>query len=318
MYQPFFLSQFVILLLSTQITAFFPIWSPVYLQHAHGKVFATSSEDNEELSRRGVLGVGTSLLTGISAYRIVPWDPANAAMIKTETDPKYVISVVSHDTPSYTKWHQTVVEPNLVNGKLPMPEDWKVRRMVLAKSKKEDGTDVVHVITVFPKEGLQAANRFYDPEREFWEAGLQQGWLQGPLHHNYFNSDFFLSTIKEGPPSVLSKGSGIVFGTHPIGTSFAKWEAAFESPISQVFLESHGVSHATAGPVIPNMSTESQDKSGIGILDFFHTYADALAFVPKLKGENWAGLTVAQDPETFKPPLYYEVAQVTDDFKYTS
>ncbi len=146
--------------------------------------------------------------------------------------------------------------------------------------------------------------------KDFFEK-RKASWVKKNAHANYFLADFSIST-KDGRPNVIEKGSGLVFAMHGIDAPFSKWEELFETDESKTFLESNLALFVTAGPSLS--STDVPSEQAIGIIDYFPSYSDAASFIAKIKSQSWEGMTSSRDASTFKPPLYLEVAEVTDDF----
>ena len=258
---------------------------------------------------------------GLMPIMIKP-EISNAAMIANEDLKDNVVCVSSYRTPSYSKWRSEIGKPLIAKGKL-APPGVKVFRQIFAKStsppgEEQLGKDIVHSITVFPKNDLAAMASYYNEAGDFCTRGRREGWLTGPFDCNYFKSAAFLNARKVGAPAKIEKGAAFVYGGHGIDVPFDEWKSVFESPESIAFLEDFGISGVSYGPSLPKVSNIITTENGVGIIDYFSTFADAKRFTDILSSKTtlYTGMTLAKGEEYFRKPLYLTAGQITDDFIY--
>lgn len=283
---------------------------------------ASKFSEADQVSRRDAVGK-SSLMVG-ALVSVLQTQTAIAAMIANEDLNDIVVCVSSYRTPSYTKWRSEVIGPQIESIRLHPPKDVKVVRQIFAKSTNPSdeeafGKDTVHSITVFPMKDLPAMRRFFDQSGELCTRGRREGWLLEPFDCNYFKSAAFLNARKLGAPGPIAKGSAFVFGGHGIGVPFDEWKTAFESPESIAFLEDFGVSGVSYGPSLPTISNVVKSENGIGIIDYFSSYADARRFTDILTSKTalYSGMTLAKGEQYFNKPLYLTAGEVTDDFIFS-
>jgi len=268
---------------------------------------------DDAASRREFSTIAASALVGMTLQPL-PAFAANQKGCLPGTNPAsgYTVGVFEHATPNFKKWHKVIDGFGKDFPFSVIPPECKAIREVFVKTKTPEGGDSIMAFLVFENSGLKAVTDFFDEKKSpIITQGRKEGWITGKWHANYYTPSHFRG--KEiGPPPPLKKGNGVIYGGHGYAGKFQEWADLFGAPDFDKFHNSFNIFASAGGPSIGKISNDVTEKSGIGVLHFTDSFADAKRFEAEFS-KLWPTLDKKKFTDLYRLTVG-EVMYASDDF----